>query len=160
MISEEKTFKPTLEQRLKHGAKMLFVGVALAASLVGCAKPIEEGTVYYKKHEPERSWVQLVAIPHIHRIGKVTTTSFTYIPMFHHDDEDWVIGITKYNDETGKSSFRTVYVESNTYARLKNGDYFNCNSNRCSDSDNIVKANASEQQKAQYGVKPVSSDSQ
>lgn len=72
---------------------------------------ISEGRVVEKYYEPEHTWVQLMPI----MIGKV----ISMIPIFHFDDEDWVIVVENNEGKVGH-----IYVSEKTYRRVRIGQWY------------------------------------
>lgn len=112
-------------------------GFTLAATVVGCNNSINEGQIVNKFVEPERNYVYLQPIAHSHRVGNTTVTTFTYIPILRHDDEDYGICIQGINKK-GKTINRTLYVQKNRFDTLDIGQYF-CMDKNCSKTPNPDK---------------------
>lgn len=90
----------------------LLVGLSgLAFGLVGWVfvliiqdllhEPISEGTIIEKRYETARLWIQNVPIT----VGNIILMA----PIFHFDDEDWILVIEGSNDE-GEIQQDNVYV--------------------------------------------------
>ncbi len=123
--------------------------------LNSCSPGIKEGEVYQKYIEPERTYVQMLMIPQIHSTGKSTYTTFIIIPMFIHDDEDYVIKIKKFNQEKGKFDSKTLYLERPIFDSLEIGDYFGGEDiKNAKTDDDIFQRRATEEEKSRYRVKP------
>ncbi len=71
----------------------------------------KSGKVIDKWYEEERTWVQIMPII----IGKIVSM----IPIFHYDDEDWVITI---EDEDGLKG--DLYLSEAKWKKINIGDHF------------------------------------
>jgi len=89
-------------------------------SMLSCEDGINEGEVYAKEYEPART--QLIMTPMIVSTGKTTITTMT--PMYVYDDEDYVIHIHKFNEETQEFDTNTFYTDNVTYNQINVGDWF------------------------------------
>ena len=69
------------------------IAMLAAASIAAfaCGESVREGRIVEKRHEERREWIQIVPIPHTVCTGQTCTTTFTYLPMLHIDDEDWIL---------------------------------------------------------------------
>jgi hypothetical protein len=76
-------------------------------------------------------------IPHTTMVGKSNITTFTYIPMMMHDDEDYVITVDGYTDEH-EEKIERFYLTKEKYNCLSVGQYFNVDKD-CSDQPNEDK---------------------
>jgi hypothetical protein len=118
------------------------VVVAGTAGVVGYwatrQPPIRAGEVVERRHEPARTWVQVVPIPIVSSNGKTTTTTMTYVPMVMHDDEDWVVEI-----QAGERS-RTLYLDAATYAQVEVGLRYDMDAQGGSAEDEHAKRDASD----------------
>lgn len=126
----------------KLGIGALVLGLALST---GCGKSIKEGEIYKKWHEPAETYITWMYMP----LGK----SFMLIPMYCYDDEDFVIKIRKYNEEKQKYNTKTLYLNKETYDRIKIGDYFCYNGRNAKIEDKLVKREATEKEVKELKVK-------
>lgn len=87
---------------------VLFLAIMI---LSACVPSVTSGTVIEKKHEPERSWIQMMPM----KVGKITS----YIPITHHDDEDWILIIS---DSEGNKGY--INVDKSTFESVEIGSFF------------------------------------
>ena len=140
----------SLTNKISHA----ILGLGLIGML-GC-NPIKEGDIIAKRYEPERTYLYMMPIPHTQTIGKMTTTTFTYIPVWMRDDEDWVITIQNYN-KRHKLKQREIYVPANRYDTLKVGQYF-CIDSNCLTSKEDTKVRNATKDEAKTLVNTISKD--
>lgn len=94
----------------------MVVGTVLVAfAIINAPPPIMEGEVYNKVYEPSMSWMTMMPISN----GK----TITFIPMWHYDDEDFVIYIHRWDNELQKDRTNALYVNESTYNEISIGDY-------------------------------------
>jgi len=89
----------------------ILVGIIITL-LVSCTPAISEGEVIHKWYEEETNNVMMVPIT----IGKITTMQSQMI----HDDEDWCIEITGFND-AGERKTRKLELYAHVWTIV--GDY-------------------------------------
>lgn len=129
-IFESVDTKNNIRPRLSTKLSALLIGGS--AVLFACGSSVEEGEVIGVRHEDARTWTQLVPIPHTScsTVNKITTctTWYSFIPMVHHDDEDWVFTLRDCNGggEPSERDCKTgdVYVSEQVYKNYQVGDYF------------------------------------
>ena len=79
-------------------------------------KPVvTSGRVVNKYHDPAHEWYSFVPI----MVGKI----FIMIPMYHFDDEDWVL-VLKGTDQHGEQSEGELYVSRKTWNKVRVGQYY------------------------------------
>ncbi|HBP20509.1 MAG TPA: hypothetical protein DEA08_22295 [Planctomycetes bacterium] len=109
-------------------------------------QPIRKGEIIARRHEPERTYLTYVAVPHTTVVsdGKTTTTNTTIVmtPMWVHDDEDFVIKIAGGEDQT-----RTLYLDAEQYAQTALGQHYDMDAQGGSadDANEKRKATSAEQ---------------
>lgn len=108
--------------------------------------PVREGHVVNKFHEPPRTWVQL--IPMTMMVGKVTIMYF--IPIWHHDDEDFILEIEGLNDK-GQLKRQYVYVARATWQNMEIGQYYKVSSDAELEDQNDTR-DATDEEQAKLGV--------
>lgn len=141
-------------QKIKNSGKNGLVGALTTGAIFssGCTKPINEGIVYEKFIEPERTWVQFVMLPQVHSSGGSTFTTYMFVPIFHHDDEDFVLRIRGTNPKTGKPDSTSFYVNQRVYDSLGIGGYV-CFSSDCMErKDFDIKRRATNEEQKKYPV--------
>jgi len=120
----ENKIKQSWGSRILKGAKKGFMGfmagLTLMGAVYGCAPLITEGEIYQKVYEPDRTWVMLMPI--VIPSGKSTTTIL--VPMFMHDDEDFIVKIKQYDQTQAKEIKESLYVSEEVYNTVKVGDWF------------------------------------
>lgn len=129
--------------------KALFLGTAITFS---SCKEIEEGNIVKKIFEPENNYIYLMPVIHRGFNNGSPYNYFMYIPMWMHDDADYMVTIQNVNNK-GKLVERTIYISKERFDTLKTGDYF-CVDGNCYTEDvdeKIGKATKEEVQK--YGTK-------
>lgn len=88
--------------------------IVIIASLVN--RPVvTSGTVIDKYHEEATSWYSLFPI--------FVNKSVIMIPMYHFDDEDWVL-VLEARDDEGKTITGELYVSKKTYQETPIGSYY------------------------------------
>lgn len=110
--------------------------------------PLTSGIVIAKSYQPDKKWVQIILVPHTMRVGKMMTTNFTPVPMFHHSPEHWTILI---QDEVDRKRQKTLYVPHSTYEAISLGEKYLVQSADRSELP-IEKHKASEEEKLAYGI--------
>jgi hypothetical protein len=113
---------------------LLFICMCL---LIAC-DPLKEGKVISKRVEPARDYVYMMPIPHTIRSGKTSTTYYTYIPVWMHDDEDYVITLDGFTENEHKEVQRDFYISKARYDMVSIGQGF-CIDDGCSESPNNDK---------------------
>jgi hypothetical protein len=94
----------------------------LSLFLVAC-NTLKEGKVMSKGIEPERDYLYMMPIPHTISSGKTSSTFYTYIPIWMHDDEDYYVNIKGVNNANEEVE-ETFYISKPRYECLKGGDFF------------------------------------
>ena len=110
--------------------------ILLLWSLLSCnsGPEITEGDVSGKRHEPERTWVQVV--PVVMSTGKATT--IMPIPIIHFDDEDWVVTIRGENED-GKLVTQEFFVSQVVYDAVSVGSYYVFDEDSAQSEDPVSK---------------------
>ncbi len=108
--------------------------------------PVREGRIVNKYHQSSRRWVQL--IPVFTRVGKATVVNF--IPIWHHDDEDWILEIEGLNDR-GKLKRQYVYVSRQVWNSVEIGQYYTVSSDAELEDQNDTH-HATDEEQAELGV--------
>lgn len=101
--------------------------------LIGCHQ-IKEGVVVEKYVEPESDFLYMMPVPNSYSDGKNTITTYTYIPIWMHDDTDYVVCL-KGKTATGKVRTESFYVYKSRYESVKIGQNF-CVDDGCSTKPN------------------------
>jgi hypothetical protein len=102
-----------------------------------CSDSIKEGEITKKWYEPESTIMMLMPIT----ISNGKSFSTMMVPMWIHDDEDFVIQITAYNEKKEKFQTKTLYLTEELYNSIFVGDYFvQCVG--CDDNDPDIKKRA------------------
>ncbi len=124
---------------------------------IGCSKepPLDSGVVISKKHQLEKTWVQVVLIPRVVRTGKASITSLTPISMLHRRPEHWSLIIEGRIEFKGKRLHkqRELYISRETYERILVGDTYVVQPNDKLELQ-TEKHRASNEEKLVYGVQP------
>lgn len=96
--------------------RLLVVGAMIAlfaSTLVGCASPIERGTVTEKTHRASYTWIQMVCAGYNSQ-GVCTTQ----IPVVHTEPDRWSFSLEE-GEKTG-----WVYVSEGIFGEYEVGDYY------------------------------------
>jgi len=99
---------------------MIKLLVLFVLFFVGCGDFLTEGTVVEKTHEPARTYTIMQPTT----IHNGEDTKFITIPVTHFDDEDFILTIQKFDEESGEYLESDVYVDEKVYLVVNIGDYF------------------------------------
>lgn len=129
-----------------YTARRIVAGVGLASAALfasGCGHEhpvITSGTVVAKTDTPPRDWIFMEPIPHTNCIPITSkygttedcTTTFTYIPIPEHDDENWSLTLQACNlpnEPSGKCFTRNVGVSQLIYDATELGQHYSVPAN-------------------------------
>ncbi len=98
------------------GVLVLFLSLLILLIVSEINKPVvTSGRIVRKYHEPAQEWYSFMPL----MIGKV----IILIPMYHFDDEDWVL-VLEGADQHGEQSEGELYVSRKTWNRVKVGQHY------------------------------------
>lgn len=118
---------------------VLLVVLLLSAILYDVFRfKLTQGQVVEKQYEPERRWVQLMPT----QIGKITV----FHPIYHYDDEDWVLVIEGKNDK-GKTVTERLYVSQETWDAITIGEWYEGTEEQLNDTPETHRATQEEIEK-------------
>lgn len=112
----------------------LITYIFIGSILLSC-DTLKEGKVISKYIEPAHDYLYMMPIPHTVSTGKTTSTYYTYIPVWMHDDEDYVITLDGFTEKEHKEVQKTFYVSKSRYNSIRLGQIV-CIDNACSESPN------------------------